>query len=53
MPQDSPRALAHYHRVRWLFTQLYLGGLRIAEVGGNTMGPVAKLELTPDDFARP
>ncbi|CAD6563024.1 tyrosine-type recombinase/integrase [Paraburkholderia sabiae] len=38
MPQDSPRARAHYHRVRWLFTLLYLGGLRIAEVGGNTMG---------------
>ncbi|CAG9233182.1 Integrase family protein [Paraburkholderia sabiae] len=38
MPQDTPRARAHYHRVRWLFTLLYLGGLRIAEVGGNTMG---------------
>ena len=32
------RARAHYHRVRWLFTLLYLGGLRIAEAGGNTMG---------------
>ncbi|WP_109483276.1 tyrosine-type recombinase/integrase [Paraburkholderia sp. C35] len=38
MPQDSPRARAHYHRARWLFTLLYLGGLRIAEVGGNKMG---------------
>ncbi|MGF6870636.1 integrase [Paraburkholderia sp. MM5477-R1] len=38
MPQDTARARAHYHRVRWLFTLLYLGGLRIAEVGGNTMG---------------
>ncbi|MEX3937577.1 tyrosine-type recombinase/integrase [Paraburkholderia phymatum] len=38
MPQDSPRARAHYHRARWLFTLLYLGGLRIAEAGGNTMG---------------
>jgi site-specific recombinase XerD len=38
MPHDTPRARAHYHRVRWLFTLLYLGGLRIAEVGGNTMG---------------
>lgn len=38
MPQDSPRARAHYHRARWLFTLLYLGGLRIAEVGSNTMG---------------
>ena len=38
MPQDTARARAHYHRVRWLFTLLYLGGLRIAEAGGNTMG---------------
>ncbi|WP_109477228.1 tyrosine-type recombinase/integrase [Paraburkholderia sp. C35] len=38
MPQDTVRARAHYHRVRWLFTLLYLGGLRIAEVSGNTMG---------------
>jgi site-specific recombinase XerD len=38
MPQDTPRARAHAHRVRWLFTLLYLGGLRIAEAGGNTMG---------------
>ncbi|MDH6147577.1 integrase/recombinase XerD [Paraburkholderia sp. WSM4179] len=38
MPQDTARARAHHHRVRWLFTLLYLGGLRIAEVGGNTMG---------------
>jgi site-specific recombinase XerD len=38
MPQDTLRARAHHHRVRWLFTLLYLGGLRIAEVGGNTMG---------------
>ena len=38
MPQDTARDRAHYHRVRWLFTLLYLGGLRIAEAGGNTMG---------------
>ena len=38
MPQQTARDRAHYHRVRWLFTLLYLGGLRIAEVGGNTMG---------------
>jgi hypothetical protein len=38
MPQDTPRARAHHHRARWLFTLLYLGGLRIAEAGGNTMG---------------
>lgn len=28
----------HYFRVRWLFTLLYLGGLRISEVAENTMG---------------
>jgi hypothetical protein len=38
MPQETARDRAHYHRVRWLFTLLYLGGLRIAEAGGNTMG---------------
>ncbi|MFP3643386.1 tyrosine-type recombinase/integrase [Paraburkholderia sp. SIMBA_054] len=38
MPQETTRDRAHYHRVRWLFTLLYLGGLRIAEAGGNTMG---------------
>ncbi|SIT39319.1 hypothetical protein BN2476_210140 [Paraburkholderia piptadeniae] len=38
MPQDTPRTRAHSQQVRWLFTLLYLGGLRIAEVGGNTMG---------------
>jgi site-specific recombinase XerD len=38
MPRDTVREAAHAARVRWLFTLLYLGGLRIAEVGGNTMG---------------
>ncbi|SOE87748.1 Site-specific recombinase XerD [Burkholderia sp. YR290] len=38
MPQQTARDRAHYHRVRWLFTLLYLGGLRIAEAGSNTMG---------------
>ena len=38
MPQDTARARAHSHRVRWLFTLLDPGGLRIAEAGGNTMG---------------
>jgi len=39
MPRDSDRERAHYHRNRWLFTLLYLGGLRISEVGETTMGP--------------
>jgi integrase len=38
MPQDTARARAHSHRVRWLFTLLYLGGLRIAEAGGHKLG---------------
>ena len=33
-----PRERFHYVRVRWLFTLLYLGGLRITEVSANTMG---------------
>ncbi|MDR5763312.1 tyrosine-type recombinase/integrase [Caballeronia sp. LZ035] len=38
MPRSTERATAHAARARWLFTLLYLGGLRIAEVGSNTMG---------------
>jgi integrase/recombinase XerD len=38
MPRETDREKAHAYRVRWLFTLLYLGGLRIAEVGANTMG---------------
>ncbi|MFM0140564.1 tyrosine-type recombinase/integrase [Caballeronia grimmiae] len=38
MPKETDRQKAHAYRARWLFTLLYLGGLRIAEVGANTMG---------------
>jgi len=38
MPQDTARARAHSHRVRWLFTLLDPGGLRIAEAGGQKLG---------------
>ncbi|WP_026296152.1 tyrosine-type recombinase/integrase [Aromatoleum toluclasticum] len=38
MPCETDRQRAHYFRIRWLFTLLYLGGLRISEVGYNTMG---------------
>lgn len=38
MPRESDRETAHYHRVRWLFSMLYIGALRISEVIGNTMG---------------
>lgn len=38
LPRDTAREAAHYHRVRWLFTLLYLSGMRISEVANNTMG---------------
>jgi len=38
MPRETDRERAHYFRARWLFTLLYLGGLRITEVSANTMG---------------
>jgi site-specific recombinase XerD len=38
MPVRTGREREHHARVRWLFTLLYLGGLRITEVGTNTMG---------------
>lgn len=38
MPKETAREREHYLRVRWLFSLLYLCGLRISEVVGNTMG---------------
>jgi integrase/recombinase XerD len=38
MPCETTRERFHHARVRWLFTLLYLGGLRITEVSANTMG---------------
>lgn len=38
MPKETKRERAHFFRTRWLFTLLYLGGLRISEVAENTMG---------------
>lgn len=38
MPRETDRERAHYFRVRWLFSLLYLCGLRISEVTTNTMG---------------
>ncbi len=37
LPQETPRERAHYQRSRWLFSLLYLCGLRISEVVGHTM----------------
>ncbi len=38
LPRETDRERERYWRARWLFTLLYLGGLRITEVGTNTMG---------------
>ena len=38
MPRDDARARFHADRARWLFTLLYLGGLRITEAADTTMG---------------
>jgi site-specific recombinase XerD len=38
MPKETDREREHYLRVRWLFSVLYLCGLRISEVVTNTMG---------------
>lgn len=38
MPMETDREREHYFRVRWLFSLLYLCGVRISEVVKNTMG---------------
>jgi integrase/recombinase XerD len=38
MNKETDREREHYLRVRWLFSLLYLCGLRISEVVGNAMG---------------
>lgn len=38
LPQETDRQRAHYFRVRWLFSFLYICGVRISEVTENTMG---------------
>ena len=38
LPRKTQRDHEHYHRVRWLFTLLYLCGLRISEICENSMG---------------
>ncbi|OZA27899.1 MAG: integrase, partial [Hydrogenophilales bacterium 17-61-9] len=37
MPQETDREREHYFRVRWLFSLLYICGLRISEVTENAM----------------
>src|SRR3546814_4982974 len=38
LPRDSDREREHYFRLRWLFSLLYLCGLRVSEVTQNRMG---------------
>ena len=38
MPRETEREREHFHRVRWLFSLLYICGLRISEVIENSMG---------------
>lgn len=38
MPRETDRDREHFYRVRWLFSLLYICGLRISEVTKNTMG---------------
>jgi integrase/recombinase XerD len=38
LPKDTTREQATYARARWLFSLLYLCGLRVSEIVGNTMG---------------
>ena len=38
MPKDTDRHREHYFRLRWLFSLMYLCGLRISEIVENSMG---------------
>lgn len=38
MPRDTNREREHYYRIRWLFSLLYISGIRASEVTQNTMG---------------
>lgn len=38
MPTSTAREAAHAARARWLFSLLYIGGLRVSEVCGTSMG---------------
>lgn len=38
MPTNTPREADHAARCRWLFSLLYIGGLRVSEVTSSTMG---------------
>ena len=38
MPRETNREREHYYRIRWLFSLLYISGLRVSEVTQNSMG---------------
>ena len=38
MPRETNREREHYYRIRWLFSLLYISGIRASEVTQNTMG---------------
>lgn len=38
MPRETDREREHFHRIRWLFSLLYICGIRISEVIENSMG---------------
>lgn len=38
LPQETEREKEHYYRYRWLFSLLYLCGLRVSELSQNRMG---------------
>lgn len=38
LPQQTEREKEHYYRYRWLFSLLYLCGLRVSELSQNRMG---------------
>ena len=38
MPRETNREREHHYRMRWLFSLLYISGLRVSEVTQNSMG---------------
>ncbi|MCQ9616317.1 hypothetical protein L1889_06060 [Paenalcaligenes niemegkensis] len=51
LPQETDRQREHYLRFRWVFTLLYLTGLRVSEVSLNTMGAFFQGAITVDGCA--
>jgi integrase/recombinase XerD len=51
MPRETNRQREHYFRVRWLFSLLYITGMRISEVVQNTMGRIfTRLNANQDEL---